>query len=793
MIKNYLKTGFRNLFRHKGYAIINIVGLAVGIASCLLISMFVRDEYTFDRYHTKASSIYNLSIVLPSQGQERVLNAVSYPEPITFYEEIPEIVNFSRLRKEGAIVRSGEDVFDEKGLMFSDRGFFEMFDFNVLDGALDDRLASLESVVLTESSAIKYFGTVEAAGKELTAKIRGDFEQFIVTAVIEDHPSNSSFSFNMMMSWNKFETILDAFTKNLWAIAPAVAFVQLDEKADVSVVQDKMKKSRDLHNKGEETFDEIARKNHNKLIPLVDYHFEKQGGDEKRSQSGLLAGIAILILVIAGFNFSILTIVNSISRAKEVGVRKTIGATRKNLVYQFLTEALILCAISFLIGVILAELVLPLFENVVEKQFSFNLLDDQFLLLTVLAFVLIVSLLSVLYPSVYLSRIQAIKVFRENIRMGGRHVLTKSMVTLQFLCAFIFITVSVAITQQHKFLMKRDRGYNDENLIRLKIPNSNSLATVQRFKNELSKDPNIVSIGAASDLNEALIVNDGADNRTSLVQGDVDLDYLQTMEIKLLEGRSFNNSDLVSLNEESAGLNVIVNESALKELGIDENSENMLVDGKYRVIGIMQDYQIFSANSPMSPLMLKASNWSGGRFSTNNIYLRYRENNLTDVLETLETAWADILPLEPYQYTFVDEYNRSLYKKESIWSKTLTYSSSLTIIISLMGLFGLVGLSASQRKKEVSIRKVLGASVSNLVLLLNQGFTRLLMLSMLLSVPIAYYIINRFLQGYINRIEITAMLFALPLLVTFLVAWLTVSSITLRSANGNPIDELRNE
>ncbi|PWL31697.1 ABC transporter permease [uncultured Roseivirga sp.] len=793
MLKNYLKTGLRNLLRQKGYALVNIVGLAVGITSCLLISMFVRDEYTFDSYHTKASSIYNLSTVLPADGEERVLNAVSYPEPITFYEEVPEIINFTRLRKEGAIVRSGEDSFEEKGLMFSDRGFFEMFDFNVLDGALDETLNSLESVVLTESTAIKYFGKVEVAGNELNAKIREGFEKFIVTAVIEDNPSNSSFTFNMMMSWNKFETLVDDFTKNLWAIAPAVAFVQLDDNADISAVQAKMKKSRDLHNNGEDTFEGIARKNSNKLIPLVDYHFQRSGGDEKRVQSVLLAGIAILILVIAGFNFSILTIVNSISRAKEVGVRKTIGATRKSLIHQFLVEAGILGAISFVLGVILAELVLPLFETLVEKQFSFNLLDDHSLLLTVLAFVLIVSLLSVLYPSVYLSRIQAIKVFRENVRTGGGNILTKSMVTLQFLCAFIFITVSVAITQQHKFLMNRDLGYNDENLLRLKIPSSNSLATVQKFKNELSKDPNILSIGAASDLNEALVVNENTDNRSSLVQGNVDLDYLQTMEIQLLEGRSFNSSDLVSPSEESVGLNVIVNQSALKKLGIEENKESVLIDGKYRVVGIIKDYQIFSAHSPMSPLLLKASNWSGGRFSTNNLYLRYQENNLTDVLETVEAAWKDILSLEPFQYTFLDEYNRNLYKKEALWSKTLTYSSSLAITISLMGLLGLVGLSASQRKKEVSIRKVLGASVTNLLLLLNQGFMRMLLLSMLLSIPIAYYIVSQILQDYINRIEITAMLFAVPLLVTFLVAWLTVSSITLKSANTNPVNELRNE
>jgi putative ABC transport system permease protein len=793
MLRNYLKTGFRNLFRHKRYAAINIIGLAIGVASCLLISMFVKDEFTYDRYHTKVDSIYNLSTVGGSTEKEVVFNAVSYPEAKTYFEDVPEIINFTRMRREGAVVKVGEDVFDEKGLMFSDRGFFEMFDFKVLDGALDETLTNLTSVVITESAALKYFGRANVSGEELYVKVRDEFESFIVTAVIEDHPSNSSFTFNMMMSWNKLETIIDSWSMNQWFITPALAYVLLDEKADSKKVESKMLKSRLLHNDGEEQFNDIARKNSNKLIPLIDYYFERRGGDEKKSQSQILAGIAILILIIACFNFSTLTIVNSISRAKEVGVRKTIGANKEHLVFQFLCEALILCSISFLLGVIMAEITLPLFETMVEKQFSYNLFDDYFLLLSVFLITLLVSILSILYPSLYLSQLRVIKVFSGNMKLGGKQLLTKSMVTLQFLFAFIFITVAVAINQQHKFLINKDKGYDDKNLIRLKIPNNNSDQVAQRFKNELSQYPFFLSVGAVNDLNEAISLKDTLGNSTMMIKGNVDMDYLKTLGIEIKEGRDFTTIDQANVENNVSITNVLINESAIKNLGIEEPLGHLIDDGRYRVIGVINDYQIFSAKSRMSSIMLRASAGEGRELITNNIFIRYKESNLLNGLQVLEQTWNKILPSEPFNYTFIDEYNANLYKKEALWSKTLSYSSGLAIAVSLMGLLGLVGLTASQRKKEVSIRKVMGASVANLVLLLNQGFTKLLLLSIVLSVPITYFIIDKFLQDYINRIEITVVLFIVPLLVTFLVAWMTVSSITFKSATRNPIDDLRYE
>lgn len=793
MLKNYLKTGLRNLFRHKAFAVINILGLGFGIACCLLISLFVRDEFTFDAYHNNVNSIYNLSLVTTIQDQERVLNAVAYPEAKTFYEEVPEVINYARMRNEGAVVNANNDLFDEKGLFFTDKGLFEMFDFKVVDGALDQSLENLESLVITESTAIKYFGSPNVAGKELMIKVREEFDSFIVGAVIEDHPSNSSFTFNMIMSWAKLETIIDDWTMNFWSITPISAYLQLSENSDLALVHEKIQASRLRHTLGDGGEPTNASESVNKLIALKDYHFEKRGGEERKSQSYLLSGIGLLILVIASFNFSTLTIVNSIRRAKEVGVRKTIGATRKHLVFQFIVEASFLSMISFILGIVIAEFTLPLFEVLVEKEFTSSLMDDLSMLVFMLTLVFVVTLISVIYPSVYLARLKVVNVLKDKVKVGGKRYLTRSMVALQFFCAFVFITVAVVINEQHQFLMNKDKGYSDENVIRLKIPSTNSFQIAQRFKNELEGNINILSVGASSNLNEAVRVKDTLGHEETVIQGVIDQGYLSTLKIDLLEGREFTSEDFVELDDYNSIQNVVINKSTIEALDMAEPIGRVIGDGKYRIVGVIEDFQVFSATSSMNSIMLSASTRPGRKIPMNNIYIKYSENQLPEVVAAISNVWDELLPLEPFQYTFLDEYNRNLYKKEALWSKTLTYSSTLAIAISLMGLLGLVGLSASQRKKEVSIRKVLGASVGNLLLLLNQGFMRMLLLSMLLSIPIAYYIVNQILQDYINRIEITALLFAMPLLATFLVAWLTVSSITFKSANTNPVNELRNE
>lgn len=791
MLKNYLKTGLRNLFRHKHYAVINITGLAIGIASCLLISMFVKDELTYDRQHEHFDDIYRITAVTMRQDKRVEMQATSYPAAKTYADQIPEIRAFTRIRKEGATVKAAGELFDEKQLIYADRGLFEVFDFELVGGAFDENLTNLESVVLTESAAVKYLGQANAVGQTLTMNVGKGFEDFLVTAVIADHPSNSSFNFEVVLSWQKFSTVMDAWTLAQWFITPADSYVLLQPGADPRQVIDKMGEVRLASNPGEEGTAVYARQNHNELLPLSEVHWNSWGNSANIEQSYILSGIAVLILVIACFNFANLTVVNSARRAREVGVRKTIGARKKQLVTQFLVEAMVICAVSFLLGVILAELALPVFENITQKNFTRNLLDDQLLLTLSFIGVLLASLLSVIYPSLILSRLQVVRVFKGNVSLGGRRLLTRSMVTFQFLLAMVFITVTVGLNRQHNYLVEKDLGYDDTNLIRLKVPRENSEATALRLKSALSKNPGILSIGAANDLNEAITIKGKNGEQAWLTTGFATPGYIEALGIKLVAGRNLNETD--RLTEDPATANVLVNQQTLEQLGPGYGVGSTLLDGKFRIVGVVGDYQLFSAKAPDRPLLLRANPKAGNNFNLNNVYLQYQPGILPTLLSDLETVWKQVLPDEPFQYTFMDVYNENLYKKEALWGQTLNYASSLAITVSIMGLLGLVGLTATQKKKEVSIRKVLGASVSRLVMLLNQGFTKLLVLAMILSIPIAWYLVDLFLQDYINRMSVTPWLFIMPSIATFLVVWLTVSTITFRSARQNPVDTLRYE
>lgn len=794
MLKSYLKTAIRNLIRNKAYAVINIFGLAIGIAGCLLISMFVKDELTYDSWHQNRDNIYRITTISTFQDKQNVMQATSYVEADVFKQQIPEIKSFARLRSEGATVNVGADYFDEKRLKFADRAFFEIFDFNLVQGAFDEQLDNLESVVLTESASVKYFGTTASVGKVLKVDVGKGFEDFIVNAVIEDHPSNSTFTFDMIMSWPKLESIKDKWSMNLWVITPAVSYVLLDEKADIPAILDKMKSIRIAQNPGEKNSMEArARESSNGLLPLKDVHFEGSRGKNTIGQSYILSGIAILIVVIACFNFANLTFVNSINRAKEVGVRKTVGADKRQLVTQFLFEAVIICCFAFIVGIILAELALPAFESIIEKDFNRGLIQDKLMLVVCFLSLLLACMLSVTYPSVFLSKLKVSRVFRGGISIGNKRLLTKSLVTFQFLVAMVFIIVTAGINKQHHYLMNKDKGYSDENLIKLSIPSKDSRLNFERIKNQLVQKPSVLSVGGVGDLDEGINLTDTNGNPLMVIMSNADPDYINTLQIDLSEGRSFDRSDITKPDDQEPSVAVIVNRSAVEAIGLEEPIGKTLDDGKYRVVGVIEDYQLFSAKSVMNSVMLTAESHPGRRYIVNNVFIKYQEGKLSEALSDIESTWKSVLPYVPFSVTYVDAYNQNLYKKEAIWANTLNYSSVLAIALAIMGLLGLVSFSTNQRRKEISIRKVLGAPLSHLLLLLNQGFTALLLLSILISLPISYYIIQSFLDDYINRIEMTFWLFALPIGVTFLFAWVTVSSITIRSVRRNPVIDLHHE
>ena len=428
-----------------------------------------------------------------------------------------------------------------------------------------------------------------------------------------------------------------------------------------------------------------------------------------------------------------------------------------------------------------------------EKNFSMSVTSDPMVLLLSFGIVLLASVLSVIYPSLFLSNLKVTKVFKGGLEIQNKRLLTKSMVTLQFLVSIVFLIVTVALNKQHNYLMYKDKGYDDSNLLKVTVPYSEPRNKSEVFRNKLQSIPAITSIGGVGELNEAIRVNNREGESKMLILANADPDYIETMGITLAEGRNFLSADVAKPSEENPGIAAIMNKTAVDELGIENPLGKTISDGQYRIVGVIEDYQIFSATARMNSILLTAESVNGRNYRTNNVYIRYEEGQLAKVVEGIEEAWKEVLPFTPFSVTYVDAYNEGLYKKEALWSKTLNYASSVSIFVSFIGLLGLVSFSAQQRRKELSIRKVLGASLIKQVTLLNQGFVVLLCIAIVISIPISHYIIQDILEGYHNRIDITTSLFAIPSLIFFILGSCTVSSITVNNARRNPIEDLRNE
>ena len=794
MLYNYIKTGLRNLLRNRIYTAINLVGLAIGIASCLLIFLFVKDEVTFDAYHSKADQIYKLQTSTTRNGEITVMQGTSFPEGEAFKEEIPTVLNYARLASAGATIKQAGDYLDEKRMVIADPSIFQMFDFRLKAGSLD----LIESdLVLTETAALKYFGEEDCIDKELLIDRGRGVQSYIVKAVIEDHPSNSSFYFDILMPIKQGKPAPSS-TRNYWFYNGWTTFLELRKDVDLEVLKTLMDKVRETRNPGEEGPEAFAKESSNELLPLKDMHSKASENynnglkaSVKAQRSYALLAISLLILIIACFNFSNLTFVSAIKRTKEVGIRKTVGALSKNLFVQFLIEAGLVGILAFVVGIVLAEVALPFFEGIMQKQFSRHFLQDSGLLLFAFSLVILAIFLAVSYPTLVLSRLKVTSVFKGMGPAGNKSLITRVMVGLQFVMAIVFIIVASGIQKQHSYLMNKQLGYTDENLIRLTIPATGSEGTAKRLSNALGANPNILGVGATGGFNEMTELSKSDKEKVKVLQAYATPEWLDVMQLELIEGRNLTVDD--RLNDGSVPTNVLINSSTVEELGLKEPIGQLLSDGNYKIVGVFEDFQVFSAKSNLNNALVRANPLPGNNFFLNKIYVRFQPSFLSNVLTSLEDSWKEVLPTTPFNYEFVETYNDNLYEKEALWSRVLEYASGLAISVSLFGVLGLIGQSANQRRKEISIRKVLGANEIGLTLLLNQGFSRLLLLSLIISLSISYYIIDAFLRDYVNRMEISLGLFILPATITVLLVWSIVSLVTFRSARKNPIEDLRYE
>ena len=794
MIRNYFKTAFRNLWRNKGFSVINIVGLSVGLACCMLIFLYTMDELSYDRFNVKADKIYHLTATFTSpSGEAHKISSTGQIHGPSFKEAIPEIQDFLRLQSANYTIKKGNDVFDQDAL-FADDNFFSVFTFSLLQGNPKTALKDIHSVVLSEEIAEKYFGKKDAVGQVLNLKVGDSFQPFTVSAVMKKSPQNSSVKIKMLLPM-KFNQLtnndthwVNFFLNTFFIVKPGTNIKTLETKINKVFNQEAASQLKDEQKNG------FTDKVSFGLQPLLQMHtstdFPADNGLSDASNpvySYILTGIALFILVIACINFVNLTVARSIKRAKEIGIRKVVGGQRGQLIMQFLGESFILSFIAFVLAIVLVQLALPFFNTLANKALSFSYLLSFKLVAGYIGIFLLTGILAGFYPALVLSGFNPVQSLYNRHTFVGKNYLSKGLVILQFTLSTFLIISTITIYSQFKFLMNYDLGYNDKNVVSI---NSFGLdkQKLALFKTELLKDPAIKSITADQGGRWGTMAHVNNGQKLEFDMKHIDEDYLPLFEVAVMKGRNFS-KQMVS----DSGNSVMVNESFVKAAGwkkpIGETVDFFYNKKKYTVIGVVKDYHFLSLTEK-TPAMLYSMN---PQYPYGNIFIKINNTSKADALNHIQREFKQVFPFIPYQYTFKDAQNAEQYDKEAKWKQIVTFGALLTIFISCIGLFGLATLSAERRRKEIGIRKVLGASVEGIVRKLSTDFLRLVLISAIIAAPAAWWAMNKWLQNYPYRIGISTWIFLFAAAFVAIIALATVSYQAIKAAIANPVNSLRSE
>jgi putative ABC transport system permease protein len=814
MLKNYLKVAWRSLVRNKTFSIINITGLAIGLACFLLIALYILDELSFDRYYDKAGNIYRINMDARWGGQElRVAETSDMMGPI-LKKDYPEVQEYTRIYRQSgdkALIRKGNEFITETRTAYVDSTFFSVFAFPALEGDTRTALNDPHTVVITASAAARYFGSAsDAVGKMLEVQEGGMGKPYKVNAVIKDIPGNTHFHFDLYFSmksldynWGQigntnFHTYLKlkpgtddkAFEKEFSSnftkkyLLPALKDFQIYSLADLEKSGNRIRFS---------------------LIPVTRIHLysDRQGGEEL-SPSGsiqyvaIFSAVALFILLIACVNFMNLTTARSAGRAREVGIRKVLGTERSSLVMQFLSESTLMVVLSFLIGIGIAFLALPLFNSLSGKSMTLASLFSPVLLPLLIALPFAVGLLAGSYPAFFLSGFRPIEVLKGRLKMGTKSAGLRSvLVVFQFTTSIVLIIGTIVVFRQLHYIQTRDLGFNKEQV--LIVDGADALGgNANVFKKEVTQLPGVkggtlsaflpVSKSARNVYNISNVPAQTPSNSFNIATWAIDDGYLPTLGIKLLKGRNFSSQ----FKTDSSA--VIINETAARILGyadpIGKNVYNFDAAGKptaYPIVGLVKNFNFETLHHEVGPLMFMLQN------STDLASFKVNTDDMASLILKVGSKWMALAPGVPFSYRFLDDSFNEMYQSEQQVGKIAIIFSILAIVISCLGMFGLATFVAEQRTKEVGIRKVLGASVQGIVGLLSAEFLRLVVIAFLIAAPFGWWIMNKWLQDYVYRVSFSWWIFLAAALGALLIALVTVSSQAVRAAMANPVRSLRTE
>jgi putative ABC transport system permease protein len=808
MLKNYLKTAFRQLFRQKVYAAINIAGLAVGLSCCILIFLYVADELSYDNFHKNEKTVFRiLSQFHAPDGSIRSRGPAlpaAMGEPLKDY--FPEIQRVVRLAESRAVVRRNQ-VMDQERIYFTDPGIFQVFSFPLIKGDPETVLSQRQAIVLTETAAAKYFGNEDPVGKALTLTFGQNVQDFIVTGVAKNPPRNSTIQFRFLipisnmpsLEYEEVLTNLGDFSTPLYIqVKPGVDAHILSDRFPAFVRQTFADEFTKWHKEGELKGDHIPVSL--ELQRLKDMHLDPDSWDGSSARNSyILAGIALVVLIIACMNFMNLSIGRAASRGKEIGMRKVIGAMRRQLVAQLGSETLLTFMLAFLAGVALAALFLPTFNRLAQKSLLLGDFIKAGHLSLLMLLMVIVSGLSASYPALVMSEIQPAQILKAKLGIGNRRTLARILVVVQFTLSIFLIISTLVLGRQIRYMTARNPGYVKEGLVAVSLQErvaEDSQKLVDLFRPKALSYPDVLQAGAMTasfGKGWSRYPLDKNGQRLHVFQYRVDEGFLPTLGIKLLQGRNFSRE--YASDSEAA----IVNQEFLKSLEIADPIGHRIgefVEGpadKYpynlTIIGVMENFHVQSMQHELAPVMLHMQPGWG----MSSLLVRISGGSVSDTIHRLEQIWKEVQPDKPFLYTFVEDDLEAQYNNEKRWSAIVRFSSLFAIVLACMGIFGLTSLAVNRRIKEIGIRKVLGASISQIFSLVTKEFLLLVGAANVIIWPVSYYVMHKILGTYYYRITLGPDVFLIAAGLSLAVSLATVSYLAVKASLSDPVKAIRYE
>ncbi len=811
MIKNYFKIAFRNLMKYKFISFINLFGLTVGLTCCLLITTYILNELSYDRYNKHAENTYRVTRTFNNEDGVVSLNLSTVSPPFGYYfpTDFPEIEKMTRLLNNGTTPLKYKDkLINEPNVYFADENLFDVFTLDVLKGNPKTALKDPFSVMMSEEVAKKYFGNEDPMNKVLRSNNQFDVK---VSGIYKAFPANSFMHPGMLVSFNTLKDSAvygEAGLRTNWSNNSFFTFLQLPDHYDPKKMiarfpafLDKRMSNEEYGGKQASKFTSLG------LQKLTDIHLYSHTDYEAEpngdiSRVYIFSAIALFILLIACINYMNLSTARSALRAKEIGIRKVIGARKKELIFQFLSESVLITWAAILIAFICLYFTLPWLNRVSGQELSLSILMKWQILLPVFLAPFVVGILSGIYPALFMSSFQPVKTLKGLFKVSGSSIsFRKVLVVAQFAISIVLIITTIIVFQQLKYMQETSLGYDKEHIIT--IPYNNSInPAYESFRNELLQNASIKEVARSSRIPTGRLL-DGMG--ASVLSGDslapvktdirfvaADYDFIPTYGVHLIAGRNFSRSYSTDT------INSVLNEAAVKAIGWKSPQEAIGKDFKYgqfkgKVVGVIGDFHFESLHQKIVPIVLINPATTPTQSFFNSLSVKITGNNIPGALASVEKTWKRYLPEIPYQYSFLDEKFTQLYQSEQRQGTIFTVFACIAIFIACLGLFGLSAFSITQRIKEIGVRKVLGAKVSSIVGLLSKDFLKLVLIAAIIAFPVAWYAMTHWLEDFAYRINIHWWVFVLSAILAMTVALATVSFQAIKAAIANPVKSLRSE